>query len=335
MRITGRMVLGMMLAALLIAVLPGSAAAAPRPQAATEITYDTPVEGAITNEAVGQDWTLNAPAADRITVRVERLDGSLIPSVRLLDNNGQEVANSYGADLTYAAAEIGDFKLPLANTYTVRVERRDAENGTTTGSYRLTVMLRGAAMDNPTNAAAVGPVQFDTPVMGEITGGHWWQVYTLEGETDDYIMVQAQRTSGILVPEVRLLDNNGQELTRGYASSLGDSAAIAGYALPYAGEYAVVVLREYEMDGDTTGGYELTVGLLGSGEESQRLASMTPGVFEQYNTTQRGTITGAEWYQDWQFRTEGSDTITIIERRAPDFILDAPNRLAPTVLLLN
>jgi hypothetical protein len=96
-------------------------------QGAGEVTYDAPIEGAITNEAFSEDWTFTALAADRINVRVERVDGNLIPLVSVLDNNAQEIATSYGADNTYAAAEIREFTLPLANAYTIRVGRDGAE----------------------------------------------------------------------------------------------------------------------------------------------------------------------------------------------------------------
>jgi hypothetical protein len=336
MRITFRIVVIGVLSVLLLAVVPGIAGAAPLPQQpGGEVTYDAPVEGAITNEVLSQDWSFTAQAADRINVRVERLEGNLIPDVTILDNNGQEIAYSYGSDYTYAVAEIGDFTLPVATTYTVRVERYNAADGVTTGAYRLTVTPLGVAEDHPNNVAVVGPVQFDTPVAGEITPSHWRHVYTLDAETGDYIQVTSQRVSGTLIPEVWLLDSNGQELTRGYSSYVGDSATISGYELPYTGQYQVLALRESGIAGDSVGGFELTVSLLGSGEESARLTSVTPGLIDQYNTTLQGTITGAQWYQDWQFRTQAGDTVTIMAWRAPEYTPDTPNVLSPSVLLLD
>ena len=278
---------------------------------------------------------LHRAAADRISVRVERLDGNLVPDVTILDNNQQDVAQSYGADYTYAAAEIPDFTLPLANTYTIRVGRQDADSGTTTGNYQLTVTALGAGEDNPNNTTVIGPVTFDTPVTGEVTGQHWWNLYTLDGEAGDYIQVTAQRTNGSLVPEVWLLDSNGQELTRGYSSYTKDSATLTGFELPYTGQYGIAALRESGISGETSGGFELTVTLLGSGEESTRLTSAAPGVIEQYNTPVTGTITGRQWYQDWQFRTEAGDTVSIIVRRSPDYTHDTPNVLRPGVILLD
>jgi hypothetical protein len=228
--------MSLMVAALMLAALPGIAGAASTPQTAlaplqqgSEVTYDTPVQGTVTNDTPSQDWTFTSQSADRIDVRVERTDGNLIPNVTLLDNNGQEITQSYGADYTYAVAEISNFTLPQANTYTIHVERRDAASGTTTGGYSLTVTLLGVGADHPNNTAVVGPIQFDTPVTGEITASHWQYVYTLDAEEGDYISVTSQRVDGTLIPEVSVVDSNGQELTHGYASNTYDSATTGSY----------------------------------------------------------------------------------------------------------
>jgi hypothetical protein len=328
---------------LLMMALPGVAGAANTSptalltyqQGGGEVTYDAPVEGAITAAAFSQDWTLNALAADRISVQVERLDGNLVPSVRILGSDGQEIASSYGADYTYAVALIRDFALPAAGAYTIQVSRRDVENGLTTGAYRLTVTPVGVGEDHPNNTTPVGAITFDTPVTGAITSLHWWHVYTLDGEEGDYIQVTAQRASGTLVTELRLLDSNGQELSRGYSSQRRDQSTLGGYELPYTGPYQVVALRESGISGVSNGGYEMTVNLLGSGEESARITSAAPGVIEEYNAVQVGAITGAQWYQDWQFRTVAADSVTIVVARSPSYTLETPNALEPTLMLLD
>jgi hypothetical protein len=329
-------VVSLMVSVLMLVPVVGIVGAAPQlRQQSGEVTYDAPVEGTITNDAFTQDWTFTAAAADRITVRVERLDGNLVPNVSVLDNNQQDVVQSYGADNTYAAAEISDFILPQAMTYTIRVGRQDADSGVTTGNYRLTVTPLGVGQDHPNNTAVIGPVQFGTPVSGEVTALHWWNAYTLDGEEGDYIQVTSQRTSGTLIPEVSLLDNNGQELSHGYASSTDDSGTLSSYQLQYTGQYTVVALRQSGINGNSVGQFDLTVTLLGSGENSDRLTSLAPGVIDQYNSPVTGTITGAQWYEDWQFRTQAADTVTVVITRSPDYTSDTPNVLSPALILLD
>jgi hypothetical protein len=342
MNVKARVLVGGFIAVLL-GVLPAAAWAASAParqsataqQAAGEVTYDTPVEGSLDNQTPSQTWTLTAQGADRIDVRVEREDGNLIPDVTVLDSNSQTVGQSYGPDNTYAVAEITGQTLPDAGTYTVQVSRDGGDSGTTTGKYRLTVTALGVSQDNPNNTAVVGPITYDTPVQGEVTGTHWWNAYTLDGEAGDYVQVTEQRLSDTLSPEVWLVDNNGQTLTQGYVDNTGATAQSSGFELPYTGQYQVVAQRTSGISGDTVGQFQLTVSLLGSGEDSQRLTSATPGLIQQYDAPLTGQLTNAQWYQDWQFRTVAGDTVTITVQRSPAYTADAPNTLRPDLLLLD
>jgi hypothetical protein len=264
---------------------------------------------------------------------VERLTGNLIPDVSLLDANGQMLETSYGPDRTGAVAQIENYTLPSANQYQILVGRQGAETGTTVGTYRLTVTPVALAEDNPNNNVVAGPILSGTPVTGELTPVQWRTLYTLTGDEGDVIEVHMHRTSGTLYPEMDIVDASGSVLTTGYAERTGDEAWITNYTLPVSGDYTVVATRQGRINGYTTGGYELTVTLLGSGETSARL-QVTPGVIEQYDTPVQGEITNTNWYQDWQFRTEAADTITITVERFPTFAMETPNNLLPNVSLL-
>ncbi len=303
---------------------------------AGEITYDTPVQGTIDGAAYQpQSWTFTAQGADRLTARVERTDGNLIPNLTLLDSDGNDVAQSYGADHTYAAAVIDNTTLPQAGTYTFVVSRYQDADGETSGSFQLSVTALGVGEDNPANTTPVASVNLDDTVTGEITPMHWSQVYTFEAEAGDYIGATSQRTSGTLIAQLSLLDNNGQELRTGYPDNIGVTTVLSGYEVSYTGQYSVAVVRDRGINGVTGGQYALTVQLLGSGEDSDRLTGTQPGMIQQYNTTQTGEITNANWYQDWQFRTVSADTFTISVQRSPEYSPDTPNTLIPDVVLVD
>lgn len=279
-------------------------AAAPR---STTLSYGTPVTGAISDTEFQQAWTLGTASADRVRVRVQRTTGNLIPDVSILDTSGTAIAQSYGSDYTYAAAEIDDFTLPAAGTYTIQVTRYNAQDGETKGGYTLEVTPLGTAEDNPNNQVVIGDVQYDTPVEGEITATHWRHVYMLTTEAADTINVVATRTSGTLTPVVTVLDANGSALYTGYND--GASAETGSFDLPAAGQYRVIVSRENDQDGATLGNYELTVRLSGSGEGNPLLQGAAGVV--TYDLPLTGDITNARWYQDWQLTTTGADTITL------------------------
>src|SRR3954467_1924093 len=81
--------------------------AVPTAEATTEITplsYGTPVTGSISDTTVQDAWPLSIASGDRVQGTGGRTGGSLIPDVQILDSTGTAVAQSYGADRTYATA---------------------------------------------------------------------------------------------------------------------------------------------------------------------------------------------------------------------------------------
>lgn len=290
------------------------------PQAAasqsTELTYGTPVEGEITDQIFEQVWTLTTASADRVRVRVERLDGTLIPDLFIRDSNGQDLAQSFGAEQDYATAQIHDTTLPSAGTFQVVVSRERGADGLTEGRYTLVVLPLATAEDNPLNTAVVGTVEYNTPITGEITATRWYSRYTLTTEAVDVIRVSVRRISGSFSPEIDVLDVNGTEIARGFTSSTEDTAEIDSYELPGAGTYTVAVTRGQRFREDGVGSFELTVTLLGAGEGSSLLSGFAGEV--EYNTVLTGQLSGGRWYEDWQLTTTAADSITLSVQRVDD-----------------
>lgn len=283
----------------------------------TPLSYGTPVKGSITASAITQEWPLPVASADRVRVRVERTDGNLIPDVNILDASGNAIASSYGSDRTYAAAQIDSFTLPSAGTYTVQVGRYYGETGETTGDYSLVVIPLGTAADNPNNVTIIGEVTYDTPVSAEITATHWVYLYTLDAPAADTINVVVKRTEGTLEPVANVLDANGTPLRTGYNDN--GAAETGSFELPAAGQYQIAVSRYSDQGGETLGKFEMTVQLVGSGEDSPALAG-APGTVV-YDAPLDGTITSAQWYQDWTLTTDAGDTLTIdVDRAGGDLI---------------
>lgn len=285
-------------------------------------------EGEIDDEFPAEAWGLSMGSADRIRVRVERLSGNLVPTVAIIDAAGGTIANSRGPDRTGASATIEEAEIPMPGDYEIVVGRERGEEGLTAGTYSLTVTLLAAAEDAPANAAVIGPVQYDTPVSGTISATHWLHRYTLDAPAADFILVEATRMSGTLVPRLEIRDANGQNIRTGYPTA-DQAAATAETTLPTAGQYEIVIYRERGYDGATVGDYELTVTLAGAGEGSPLLT--TPAGEVVYNTVQASTITRGAWYEDWMFTTGAPDTLSITVQRA----LDTPgNTLRPEVRLI-
>lgn len=277
------------------------------------LVYDVPAEGEITNSAFSQTWEMDTTSPDRITIIVERVSGNLIPDIALLDNNNQPISTG-GNDQTGAVARIENLTLPSSGTFNVLVQRRDGGSGLTTGRYRVTVQVLGTAPDNPNNQQVISELQLDTPVTGEVTNAYWYHRYTYTAAGTDVLNVEAARLSGNLFPVIDVLDDNGTQVTFGYNDyRTGETARIDRLELPGPGTYTIVVSRDGVGDGQSQGTYELSISLLGMGEDNPALAG-TAGTI-QYDTDLSGEL-GAQWYDDWAFSTEAGDTITITADRS-------------------
>ena len=97
------------------------------------------------------------------------------------------------------------------------------------------------------------------PVTGEITNAMWQNAWTLNATEAGSIDVKVVRTDGTLLPRLSIRDANNQELRSAYYEDTKDTALITGYDLPSAGTYRIVVVRDGDQDGYTTGQYRLTV----------------------------------------------------------------------------
>ncbi len=290
----------------------------------TNLSYNTPVTGLIDNTTPIQTWPLQTASADRITLRVERADGNLIPSVALLDASGGTI-NGSGPDPTGAAAAMGNITLPTAGQFQVQVSRKDGPNGVTTGHYTLTILVHAVAADSASNAAVIGPLKAETPVDGKLTNLHWLQRYTYTAAATDSVNLTVQRTGGNLLPQLYILDANGASLATGYNGNTGDFASVGGFTFPSAGDYMIVVSRKDDFGGDSVGKYTLTLNLIGAGAGNPSLKGPTGAI--EYDQPLTGEISGPQWYQDWTLKTTAGDTLSAVVTRTD-------GNLKPYLLLL-
>lgn len=227
-----------------------------------DVVYDTALTGDISSRWY-EDWKLTTTAGDTLTITVNRTSGNLQPEVILLGGSSQELNHAY-VNNTADGAVINRYQLDGAGSYTVRVSRSNGQNGVTTGAFSLMVSLAGAGDGSASLQGATGVVQDGTPANGEVTNARWIDTWTYTGKKGVVLDISAQRTDGTLIPHVEIRDTNGQTLTSGYPEASQDVANITGYALPSDGQYQIVVYRDNEQSGATTGKYTLTVKPTGS-----------------------------------------------------------------------
>lgn len=226
------------------------------------VAYDTPLSGAI-NAKWYEDWTLTTTAGDTLTLMVNRASGNLQPEVVVLGGSGQELRRGY-TEADGDSAVIERLQLSGPGTYTVRVTRASGKTGSTSGDYALTVQLDGAGTGSASLSAIVGTIEKGQTVSGEISNAAWSNRWTFTGTAQEVIDIVVERTEGTFIPRIAILDSNNQLLTNGYYGPGLDTAEISRYTLPGNAEYRIVVFRDGEQNGYTTGGYTLTVRPTGS-----------------------------------------------------------------------
>lgn len=224
---------------------------------AGNVVYDTDLSGVI-NERWYQDWTLTTQAGDTINITVTRKAGNLQPEVTLLGGSGQDLTRGYTSPAG-DSTRIDRYTLQGAGTYTVRVSRYGDKTGYTTGDYVLRVDLIGSGEDSPALTDLSGTLELGTAANEIITGERWRDTWAFTGKKDDRIDIVVRRTKGTLIPRVQLQDSNGQVITENWPEQSLDVVRIQGVTLPGNAEYRIVVFRDGEQTGQTTGSYEILV----------------------------------------------------------------------------
>ncbi len=281
-------------------------------QDARTVTYDTPVEGQITDAAPEESWAFMASTKDRIAILVERTGGTLLPKVELRDSNNQRITSA-DVDETFARARLERIELPSGGNYSIAVGRYQDANGKSSGNYRLTVILMGAGDENPSLKTPPQPVEYDKEVTGELTNARWKDLWTFNTTGRDIVTITARRTDGSIRPEIDLLDSAGNSVNRGYIDETGDTATLSRFRLPGPGQYTVVVQRENHRDGATAGKYSLKVALDGAGPEREDLLKPLGAV--TVDGTASGTLTNTKWIDVYSLEAQSKDRLLLTVTR--------------------
>lgn len=114
-------------------------------QAASEggdrlIVYGDTAQAALTDTVYAMFYQFRGAAGDRIRVRVATLAGDLDPMVVLRDANDHNLPNGINDDADPSTRDSAlDYTLPADGQYVLAVTRFGVRDGTTTGTFRLTL----------------------------------------------------------------------------------------------------------------------------------------------------------------------------------------------------
>lgn len=269
--------------------------------------YGMAMNGSIDDSQVQQSFTFEGSAGDVVTIEMTADSGNLDTHVTLVAPDGTTLTENDDIDLTNTNSRIADFTLPETGTYTIIASRYDGEDGTSSGTFILSV--NGTISENPpvnTPPVAEGSIAFDTPVTGSITEESFAQNYSFEGTEGDAVTIELTATSGNLDTVVQLLDASGNVVAQNDDIDLSSiNSRIEGFTLPSTGTYTIVASRYDGANGISTGEYTLLL---------TRSTGTTPPVAENtiaYDSSVTGTITNAQYEVDYTFEGTAGDIVTI------------------------
>lgn len=213
--------------------------------------------GQLSNEKWVVIYEFGVPAKDHVLVTVRRTQGTLMPSVAVLDDAGALLGQ---ADTTPDGTNAQvDVTLPQPGPYRIKVSRHDGQAGATTGSYTVTTSLLGRGPDAEGLSIIDGPITFNVPRSGTLINAKWQDTWMIHADNAVTVTLAVQRVDGTLIPNLDLLDSHRNALASAKADDTFAAAAIQNFQLPGSGDYLVVVSRADGSAGATTGSYQLVV----------------------------------------------------------------------------
>jgi hypothetical protein len=227
-------------------------------QAAVPILPGSVTEGELNAGQFARYYTFQAAANDLVTIRMNRIAGSLDSFLVLADASLQELASDDDGG-GGQNAQISQFVIPNPGVYYVIATRFDREAGTSEGTYRLELQSLGNAFDNV--AEGIQRISYGTTVTGRIDETVPQILYAFWGVEGDVLTVSMDRGDGDLDPVLSILDDSQRPLVNNDDGGGGQNARIERFVIPETGTYYVRAARYSGDEGraNTSGSFILVL----------------------------------------------------------------------------
>lgn len=209
-----------------------------------EINVGQTLSGTISNSVFIVPYVFWAEADQELLIRMDSTS-DLDPFLILLQANQEPIAqNDDIVDGEDQNSQI-EFTAPESGYYVVVATRFDQENGTTEGSYNLTVRLRdsqanAALAENQNPSALIRRLEADPIIPGGTPSDsfeslRFANVYSVGITNPQSLIDFSVNTDGNLATTIILADENLQPIT------VTDSGTLLGVSVPQAGNYVFIV----------------------------------------------------------------------------------------------
>ncbi|NWF71245.1 MAG: PPC domain-containing protein [Chloroflexi bacterium] len=272
------------------------------PPARISIAVGDTLAGEISPQVYEVEYVFSGQENQSVTISMNATGGDLDPLVILsrqdADGNIVKLVENDDASEGNLNALIDNFTLPSTGSYIITATRYEREQGTSTGSFTLS-LLPGLALPL---------VNLDEVLEGSIDDFSPFVLYRFNGTQDQVINIALRRASGDLNPLLILLAPDGREYARNDDED-GEDALINGLRLPATGAYTIIATRYQQALGETQGDFELEV-------SEGRAADSPLTVLAReitYGATEEGSLgrRNEPYYQIFTFNGRGGDVVTI------------------------
>jgi hypothetical protein len=224
-------------------------------QVAIQLQPNRPVEGEITEERLQLYYAFQARRDDIITLRMNRVGGTLDSYLSLTNANLEELVNNDDVAEGNQNSQIAEYRIPADGTYYVLATRYSDEGSATTGRFRLEMISVGNAFETVDEDAA--RMVYGSTATGNINSGATTALFAFYGVQGDTLTSTVTRSDGLLIPTLVLLDTDERVLSTG-TSEDNLTARIDRFTLPRSGIYYLRVSRA-EPPADPTSGSFIVV----------------------------------------------------------------------------
>lgn len=291
-----------------------------------DLNYGDSITSTLNDEVFSETHTFTANAGDVVTIEAALVTGTgnLDTNLKLLDAEGNILAENDDIELTTTNSRIADFILPDTGTYSIVVSRYLGADGATTGDYTLTLTLvagaepTGTGNDTPPTIGGVDTGEAVTLSYGDTASGvldaETYQVlYAFTGQAGDVVTIamQAAVIDSNLDSRLMLLGPDGSTVLAENDDFDFNSldARIENFELPESGTYTVVATRFDAEAGLSSGDFTLSLVLAAEGLPTPPVAT-NDSVLE-YGASVRGAISNTTYEVEYTFQGSAGDVVSI------------------------
>lgn len=214
------------------------------------IAYGETLTGTINDEAFEVNYNFEGAAGDVVNIDMTAASGrDLDAMLVLLGPDGEELAENDDYWLENRNSRI-EYTLPEDGLYTIIATRYGRGTGDTIGSFTLSLMEGAVTPSTAVPSTASDNINDDQPIV----------IFTYTTTVSEVVTFDLTRTSGNLDPLLIITDIHGREIARNDDAGDGSSnSRISNLVLDQIGQYTIIATRFLQEDGETSGGFELSV----------------------------------------------------------------------------